>query len=98
MDEVLIICVNDGAVMQGWAKDLGVQGSMITFLSDTCCELTKALGLVLDAPAALEKLGNPRCQRFALLVQRGIIKTVKVAGVDGATNEDTYAKKMLELC
>jgi len=27
IDEVIIFCVNDGAVMQAWARDQGVEGS-----------------------------------------------------------------------
>eukprot|EP00409_Alexandrium_fundyense_P005356 CAMPEP_0185908850 /NCGR_PEP_ID=MMETSP0196C-20130402/9836_1 /TAXON_ID=2932 /ORGANISM="Alexandrium fundyense, Strain CCMP1719" /LENGTH=67 /DNA_ID=CAMNT_0028629191 /DNA_START=43 /DNA_END=242 /DNA_ORIENTATION=- len=32
--DVLVYCVNDGAVMTGWAADQGVEGSIITFLGD----------------------------------------------------------------
>lgn len=72
-------CVNDGAVMDGWAKDQGVAGSMLTFLGDPSSELTKALGLVLDHPGPMAKLGYPRCKRFSMLIQDGIIKTINVA-------------------
>jgi len=74
IDEVLVYCVNDGAVIEAWAKDQGVAGSMITFLADTRGELTKALDLVLDHPGPLSVLGNPRCKRFALYVDDGVIK------------------------
>lgn len=97
VDEVLIYCVNDGAVMEGWAKDQGVQGSMVTFLADTRSELTKALDLVLDAPGAMEKLGNPRCERFAMVVEDGKIKAMAVAGGD-VPDEATFAEAMLEKC
>merc|ERR1719373_1160895 len=59
VSEVLVYCVNDGAVMEGWAKDQGIQGSMVSFLADTRSELTKALDLVLDAEPAMAVLGNP---------------------------------------
>ena len=29
---VYVYCVNDGAVMTGWAKDRGVEGAMVTCL------------------------------------------------------------------
>ena len=45
IDEVLVYCVNDGAVMEGWAREQKVKGSMITFLADTRTELTEALVL-----------------------------------------------------
>jgi 2-Cys peroxiredoxin 5 len=66
IDEVLVYCVNDGAVMSGWAKDQGVEGTMITFLGDTRSELTRALGMVLDDPGPMGVLGNPRCKRFCM--------------------------------
>ena len=74
VSEVIVCSVNDGAVMEGWAKDQKVEGSMITFLGDTRMELTKALDLVLDAEKPMEVLGNPRCKRFAMVVDNGIIK------------------------
>lgn len=54
IDEVLVLCVNDGAVMQAWAKDLKVAGTMVTLLADTRSELTKALGMVLDHAGVLD--------------------------------------------
>lgn len=98
VDEVLVYCVNDGAVMEGWAKAQGVGGSMITFLADTRSELTKALDLVLDAPPAMAVLGNPRCKRFALVVDDGKITAMSVAGVDGAPDDVTFVEAMLEKC
>mmetsp|Transcript_88096 Transcript_88096/g.284515 ORF Transcript_88096/g.284515 Transcript_88096/m.284515 type:complete len:107 (+) Transcript_88096:298-618(+) len=97
VDEVLVYCVNDGAVMEGWAKDQKVAGSMITFLADTRSELTKALNLVLDVPPAMAVLGNPRCQRFAIVVENGIIKDLTVAGGD-VPDEATFAEAMLKKC
>merc|ERR1712176_562922 len=79
VSEVLVYCVNDGAVMEGWAKDQKVEGSMITFLADPRSEMTKALDMVLDVPGVLEKLGNPRCKRFALVVDDGVITGMAVA-------------------
>lgn len=80
--DVLVFCVNDGAVMAAWAKDQKVEGSIITFLGDTRSELTQALGLVLDHAGPMGVLGNPRCKRFSMLVDNGIIKTINVAEAD----------------
>mmetsp|Transcript_97739 Transcript_97739/g.309939 ORF Transcript_97739/g.309939 Transcript_97739/m.309939 type:complete len:107 (+) Transcript_97739:397-717(+) len=66
--------------MEGWARDQKVEGSMVTFLADTRSELTKALDLVLDAPPAMAVLGNPRCKRFSILVEDGVIKAMAVLG------------------
>lgn len=89
--------MNDGAVMEGWAKDQKVEGSMVTFLADTRSELTKALDLVLDAPPAMAVLGNARCKRFALVVEDGVIKAMTVAGGD-VPDEATFAEAMLKAC
>mmetsp|Transcript_16331 Transcript_16331/g.30715 ORF Transcript_16331/g.30715 Transcript_16331/m.30715 type:complete len:182 (+) Transcript_16331:87-632(+) len=95
--EVIVCSVNDGAVMEGWAKDQKVEGSMITFLGDTRMELTKALDLVLDAPGPMEVLGNPRCKRYAMVVEDGTIKALTVAGGD-VPDSATFAEAMLEKC
>ena len=55
IDEVLIYCVNDGAVMEAWAADHGVEGSMVTFLADTRRELTEALGRLHVVVTALSQ-------------------------------------------
>ena len=31
IDEVIVVCVNDGAVMQAWADDQGVEGCAVAF-------------------------------------------------------------------
>jgi len=83
VSDVLVYCVNDGAVMDGWAKAQGVQGSIIQFLGDPSSELTQALGLVLDHPGPMGVLGNPRCKRFSMLIDNGIIKTINVSAAEG---------------
>lgn len=87
--------MNDGAVMTGWAKDQGTAGSMLKLLGDPSSEFTKALGLVFDDPKAMEVLGNPRCKRFSMFVDNGIIRTLTVAQGD-VPAEDTFVDKVLE--
>jgi len=99
--DVLVYCVNDGAVMTAWAQDQGVDGSIITFLGDPRSELTKALDLVLDHPGPMSVLGNPRCKRFSMLIDDGVIKTVNVAASDDDPAGDdnptvSLVEKMLE--
>lgn len=79
---MVVYCVNDGAVMKAWAQDQGVDGSMITMLADTRCEFTRALGLVLDHAGVMQVLGNPRCKRFSMVVDNGVITTINVAGAE----------------
>lgn len=82
ISDVIVYCVNDGAVMKNWALSQGVNGSIITFLADTRSELTQELGMVLDHPGPMAKLGNPRCKRFSMLVDNGTIKKINVSQSD----------------
>ena len=102
IDEVLIYCVNDAAVMEAWAKDQKIAGTNITFVADTGGALTKELDMVLAAPGPLRALGNPRCKRFALYVDNGVIKHVAVsespddpAGDAPGANANSSVKGML---
>lgn len=97
IDEVLVCSVNDGAVMDAWAKDQKVQGSMITFLADTEGMMAKSLDLVLDSPQIRQRLGGPRLKRFAMLVEEGVITQMVVAEGDVPASA-TFADAMLEKC
>jgi len=77
--EVLVYCVNDGAVMDGWAKDQKIAGTNITFLADTKCEFSEAIGMCMDHPGPRDALGNTRCKRFVLVVEDGVVKNVEVS-------------------
>lgn len=77
--DVLVYCVNDGAVMTAWAYDQGIQGSIIQFLADTSREVTEALGVVLDHPGPMGVLGTKRCKRFSMLIDDGVIKAFNIA-------------------
>lgn len=101
VSDVLVYAVNDGAVMDGWSKAQGVEGSIITFVADPRSELTKALGLVLDHPGPMSVLGNPRCKRFSMLIDDGVIKSINVASSedDPAGDNDpsvSLVEKMLK--
>lgn len=65
--------------MTGWAKDQKTPGTMLKLLGDPTSEFTKALGLVLDDPGPMSVLGNPRCKRFSMLIDDGVIKSLNVA-------------------
>jgi len=98
---VIIFAVNDGAVMEAWAKDQGTEGSMLRLLGDTRSELTKALGTTLDHPGPMAVLGNPRCKRLSMLVQDCVVKTLNIAEAeDDPAGDDkpdiSMAPKMLE--
>lgn len=72
-------CVNDAAVMQGWAKDQKIGLTKIRFMGDPAGELTKALDMEMThpGPASVGIIG--RCKRHAIHVVDGEIKTVAVS-------------------
>jgi len=79
VDEVIIYCVNDGAVMNAWGDDQGIDGSMITFMADAYGELTRLLQMELTHPGPVSIGIHGRCKRHALYVVDGVVKVVNVA-------------------
>ena len=63
---------------------------MITFMGDPHSALTQALGMVLDHPGPVGKgLVGPRCKRFAMYIEDGVIKVWKVSeGEDDPAGDD----------
>jgi len=87
VSEVWCVAANDGFVMAHWGKDQKALGK-IRFLGDGSAAWAKALGLGLDLNA--RGMGM-RMQRFSMLVDNGVIKSLNVEGPgkfevsDGAT-------------
>jgi len=80
IDEVIIYCVNDGAVMSAWAKDQGVdKQSFITLMGDPSGVLTKTLSMEMIHPGPYSVGIIGRCKRFALYAEDGVVKLVKVS-------------------
>lgn len=82
VSDVIVYAVNDGAVMQAWAKDQGTEGSMIRLLGDPHSEFTKALGLELTDPRPQSVGLLNRCKRFSMLVKDCKVKILNVAASD----------------
>ncbi len=68
--EVFCMAVNDPFVMQAWARTQSVPDGL-QMLSDGNGDLTRALGLELDATSS--GMGM-RCRRFALYVEDGVVR------------------------
>lgn len=68
--DVYCMAVNDPFVMKAWAADQKVPDGLL-MLSDGNAELTRALGLELDASAS--GMGT-RSRRFALYVVDGVVR------------------------
>lgn len=74
VDTIACMAVNDVFVMDAWGRDRGVDDH-ITMLADGNGEYAKALGLDFDASAF--GMGT-RGQRFALIVDNGVVSHVAV--------------------
>ena len=76
VDTIACMSVNDAFVMGAWGRDQKT-GDKVRMLADGSADYTKALGLELDLSA--RGLGL-RCQRFSMLVDNGVVKTLNIEG------------------
>lgn len=74
IDEVWCVSVNDAFVMGSWGRELGTRGK-VRMLGDGSAEFSRAVGLTLDLTARGMGL---RSNRYAMLVDNGIVKAVHV--------------------
>ncbi|CAK9016725.1 Peroxiredoxin-2E-1 [Durusdinium trenchii] len=100
VSDVIVYCVNDCAVMDAWAKDLKVDGSIVSCYGDSGSLLTKACGLELKHPGVLQVLGNPRCKRSTMIVEDMVVKEIFVAESENdpsgdAAPESTFVDNIL---
>lgn len=102
VDEVIVFCVNDGAVMAAWAKDQQVpEEGLITLMGDPSGQLTQELDIVMKHPGP-ESVGLfNRCKRTAIYAEDGVVKVFRVSEKEDdpagdAFPEDTCAPSMLQ--
>jgi peroxiredoxin len=74
VDDILCMSVNDAFVMGAWARDQKA-GGKVRMMGDGSADYTKALGLEFDLTA---RGMGVRCQRFSMLVDNGVVKTLNV--------------------
>jgi peroxiredoxin len=77
VDSIVCVTVNDPFVVSEWSNATGAAGK-VDILSDGNAEFTKAVGLELDASGF--GLGI-RSQRYAMVVEDGVVKTLLVEEV-----------------
>jgi glutaredoxin/glutathione-dependent peroxiredoxin len=87
---VACVAVNDPFVMDTWSKAAGGRGKVL-FLSDGNGEFTKVIGLDFDGSGI--GLGL-RSKRYAMLVDDGVVKVLKVEDSPGIADVST-AEKLL---
>jgi peroxiredoxin len=81
VDKVVCVSVNDPFVMAAWAEDQQV-GDLVTMLADGSGEFTAAVGLELDGSGF--GLGT-RSQRYAMVLEDGVVKVLHVEPGAGLT-------------
>ena len=74
VDKIACLAVNDAFVMKAWGKAQNTEDK-VDMIADGNAEYTKALGLELDASGF--GMGT-RGQRFALVIDNGVVKNVNV--------------------
>ena len=74
VDQIACVSVNDAFVMGAWGKDQKV-GDQVRMLGDGSGSWTKAMGLEFDL---VDKGLGMRCQRFSMLVDDGVVKTLDI--------------------
>ena len=75
VDTVACLSVNDAFVMGAWAQSQNVSGDEIVMLADGNGDLTRALGLSMDATGF--GMGE-RSQRYSMLVKDGVVEQLNV--------------------
>jgi peroxiredoxin (alkyl hydroperoxide reductase subunit C) len=76
VDEIWCLAVNDAFVMHAWGKDQKV-GNKVRMMADGSADYAGKLGLQLDLIA--RGMGM-RAQRFAMVVDNGVVKHLAVEG------------------
>src|SRR5215470_8173025 len=72
VDSIVCISVNDPFVMEAWGKDQKSDGKVM-MVADGNGEFAEKMGLVMDG----SKFGlGKRSQRYAMVVEDGVIKTL----------------------
>jgi peroxiredoxin len=88
IDTIAVTGVNDVFVMDAWKKNTSAEGK-IEFLADGSAAFAKAIGLSVDLG---ERGLGTRSQRYAMVVDDGVVKTLNVedspgkADISGADN------------
>ena len=89
VDDIVCMSVNDAFVMDSWGREKNADA--LRMVADWNADLTRALGLEMDASAV--GLGT-RSRRFAMIVDDGVV--TKLAVEDGGKLEVSSAEAMLE--
>ena len=92
VNDIICISVNDPFVMGAWAREQKSAGK-VRMMADGSAAYTKALGLEFDLTA---RGMGVRCQRFSMLVDNGVVKTLNIEapGKYEISDGDTMLKQL----
>ncbi len=90
VDTIAVTGVNDVFVMDAWKKASG--GDSIEFLADGSAKFASAIGLTADLT---ERGLGIRSQRYAMLVEDGVVKTLNIEDAPGKA-EISSAENLLK--
>ena len=76
VDEIWCLSVNDAFVMGAWGRE-NAAGGKVRMMADGSADFTRAVNLVLDLTA--KGLGV-RSQRYSMLVDNGVVRTLNIEG------------------
>ena len=93
VDTIACLSVNDAFVMNAWGKDQQ-SGDKVLMLADGSADFTKAVGLDLDLSA--RGMGI-RSQRYAMIVEDGVVKYLAVEEQPGGLNVSSAEKTLAAL-
>ena len=79
VEEVIVYCVNDGAVMKAWGDAQKIEGTFVTFVGDPHSDLTKSLDMTLDHPGPRSVGIINRCKRHVFLFEGGLARYAAIA-------------------
>jgi glutaredoxin/glutathione-dependent peroxiredoxin len=79
IDEILIISVNDGAVMGAWFEQQKLQDSILQMMGDPTGQFTEACGIELTAPGPISKGLLGRSKRVAMIVVKNVVQYIAIS-------------------
>ncbi len=95
VDEIWCVSVNDAFVMGAWGRDQKTAGK-VRMMADGSAAFAQATGLTLDLTA---KGMGLRSNRYSMLVQDGVVKSLNVEGPGKfeVSDADTLLKQAKEV-
>ena len=93
VDEIIVLTTNDAFVMQAWAEATGAKDRLL-FVSDANAAFVQKAGLAIDRT---ERGMGIRSQRFAMIVEDGVVKSLAVEDQPGQTIASAAARVLEQL-